>query len=59
MHYLQILLNIFLSIGKTLILEAAAKTLAQREDTEVVFICALGGECYIKILFTFERFSYD
>ena len=28
--------------GKTLILEAAAKTLSQREDTEVVFISALG-----------------
>jgi len=27
--------------GKTLILEAAAKTLSERDDTEVVFICAL------------------
>ena len=29
-------------IGKTLILEAAAKTLSDKEDTEVVFIMALG-----------------
>ena len=28
--------------GKTLILEAAAKTLSEREDTEVVFIMGLG-----------------
>ena len=28
--------------GKTLILEEAAKTLAQRENTRVVFIMALG-----------------
>ena len=28
--------------GKTLILEAAAKTLSEREDTKVVFIMALG-----------------
>ena len=28
--------------GKTLILEAAAKTLSEKEDTEVVFIMALG-----------------
>ena len=28
--------------GKTLILEAATKTLAERENTEVVFIMALG-----------------
>ena len=29
-------------LGKTLILEAAAKTLSERENTEVVFIMALG-----------------
>ena len=28
--------------GKTLILEAAAKTLSERDDTKVVFIMALG-----------------
>ena len=28
--------------GKTLILEAAAKTLSEKEDTDVVFIMALG-----------------
>ena len=32
--------------GKTLILEEAAKTLAQREDTRVVFIMALGETKY-------------
>ena len=35
---------LFTTTGKTLILEAAAKTLSEREDTEVVFICALGEE---------------
>ena len=43
-HCLQLLLDI-IETGKTLILEAAAKTLSEREDTQVVFICALGEEC--------------
>ena len=33
--------------GKTLILEAAAKTLSERENTDVVFIMAL-GELFIE-----------
>ena len=33
--------QVYLFTGKTLILEAAAKMLSEREDTEVVFICAL------------------
>ena len=33
---------LFTTTGKTLILEAAAKTLSERDDTEVVFISALG-----------------
>ena len=43
-HCLQLLLDI-IETGKTLILEAAAKTLSERDDTQVVFICALGEEC--------------
>ena len=35
--------------GKTLLLEAAAKTLAEREDTEVIFIMALGETILLNI----------
>ena len=35
-------MKISLYTGKTLLLEAAAKTLSERDDTEVVFILALG-----------------
>ena len=41
------IIGYFIETGKTLILDAAAKTLSEREDTEVVFICAIcvGEEC--------------
>ena len=42
-YFNLVFIEFSLSTGKTLILEAAAKTLSEeREDTEVVFICALG-----------------
>ena len=42
---------IFCHSGKTLILEEAAQTLAQMENTRVVFIMALGGWDSVKCVY--------